>query len=220
MIRNFMNMDISSILASLIAVILAMSIHEMAHGLVSWWLGDPTAKMRGRLSLNPFRHIDWIGLLCLFFFGFGWAKPVPIDSRYYKDEKAGIIWTSFAGPAANFLLSFLCLLIYTLLIRFAYGAWLTTWFGHFILSVLYTTAVISAGFGIFNLIPIPPLDGAKIFWAFLPDKDYYRLMRGNQWLNLVLLLLIASGLLSGPLITMRSTLLQWMQNACLWIVGL
>mgnify|MGYP007127279277 CR=1 FL=1 len=79
--------DITSILVRIVAVVLAMSVHEMAHALVSYWMGDPTAKLEGRLSLNPFRHIDWLGVLCLMFFGFGWAKPVSIDSRYYKDQK-------------------------------------------------------------------------------------------------------------------------------------
>lgn len=219
MIGALMRMDLQSILVTVIAVVLAMSVHEMAHGLVSWMLGDPTAKLRGRLSLNPFAHIDWTGLLCLLLFGFGWAKPVPIDPSYYKDEKTGIIWTSFAGPVANFLLSFVCLLIYTLLSVFA-GSFSMSAAGSFIISVLMNTAVISTGFGIFNLIPIPPLDGAKIFWAFLPDRDYYRIMRGSQWTTLIFIFLIASGILNGPLGQMRQTLLSWMLQACVSLVSL
>ena len=103
-----MSWNLEYIVSLVIAVILAMSIHEMAHGLVSYWLGDPTAKLQGRISLNPFAHIDWLGVLCLLLFHFGWAKPVPVDSSYYKDRKTGIIWTSFAGPIANFLLAFIC----------------------------------------------------------------------------------------------------------------
>ena len=101
-------LSISELLMMIIAVILSMSVHELAHGLVSYWLGDPSAKYAGRLSLNPLRHIDWLGMFCLLAFGFGWARPVPIDSRYYKDPKSRIIWTSFAGPLANFLLGFVC----------------------------------------------------------------------------------------------------------------
>ena len=106
--------SLSQIIVLVIAVILSMSIHEVAHGLVSYWFGDPTARQAGRLSLNPFAHIDWSGLLCLLLFGFGWAKPVPVDPRYYKDPKAGMIWTAFAGPLANFLLSFVCVFLYYL----------------------------------------------------------------------------------------------------------
>ena len=105
--------SLQSIVYLVIAVILSMSIHETAHGLVSYWIGDPTAKLEGRLSLNPFKHVDWLGLVCLLICGFGWAKPVPIDARYYKDAKTGIIWTSFAGPVANFLLSFICIFLFS-----------------------------------------------------------------------------------------------------------
>lgn len=219
MISALMRGDLKTALALLIAVMLSMSIHEMAHGLVSYWFGDPTAKIRGRLSLNPFAHIDWAGLVCLLFFGFGWAKPVPIDPSYYKDQKAGIIWTSFAGPVANFLLSFVCLFIYMLLSVFA-SSFAQSGFGSLIIEILNDTAVISAGFGIFNLIPIPPLDGAKIFWAFLPDRDYYRMMAGSQWTTLIFIFLIASGVLNQPLGMMRQTLLNWMLQACAAIIGL
>ncbi len=219
MISALMRGDLKTALALLIAVMLSMSIHEMAHGLVSYWFGDPTAKIRGRLSLNPFAHIDWAGLVCLLFFGFGWAKPVPIDPSYYKDQKAGIIWTSFAGPVANFLLSFVCLFIYMLLSVFA-SSFAQSGFGSLIIEILNDTAVISAGFGIFNLIPIPPLDGAKIFWAFLPDRDYYRMMAGSHWTTLIFIFLIASGVLNQPLGMMRQTLLNWMLQACAAIIGL
>ena len=111
--------SLQNIIYLVIAVILSMSIHETAHGLVSYWMGDPTAKLEGRLSLNPFKHVDWLGLVCLLICGFGWAKPVPIDARYYKDAKTGIIWTSCAGPVANFLLSFICVFLFYALYKFA-----------------------------------------------------------------------------------------------------
>lgn len=212
-------MNIRSLLITAIAVMLSMSIHETAHGLVSYWLGDKTAKMSGRLSLNPLKHIDWVGLLCLLFFGFGWAKPVPIDPRYYKDPKAGIIWTSFAGPVSNFLLSFVCIFVYVLLVYLA-PAFTVSTVGSVLVSILTTTAAISAGFGIFNLIPIPPLDGAKIFWAFLPDRTYYNMMAQSQWTTLLFILLIATGILNQPLGMMRQTMLDWMLQASVSIVGL
>lgn len=147
--------NLSNIIYLVIAVVLSMSIHEMAHGLVSYWMGDPTAKMEGRLSLNPFKHVDWIGLVCLLVCGFGWAKPVPVDVRYYKDAKTGIIWTSFAGPIANFLLSFICVFLFYALYKFA-PYFMMSSVGYLISNTLTYTGLISTGFGIFNLIPVPP----------------------------------------------------------------
>lgn len=190
-------MSIESILIRVIAVILAMGIHESAHGLVSYWFGDPTAKEEGRLTLNPFAHIDWAGLLCLLFFRFGWAKPVPVDPRYYKDPKTGMIWTAFAGPIANFLLAFVAIFIY-------YGCVKAGVESSFILSLLGSIAILSIGFGIFNLLPIPPLDGSKILFVFLPLDKYLRFTQGSNVMMIVFILLIASGILDGPLMTMVS----------------
>jgi Zn-dependent protease len=207
------------ILVRIIAVILAMSVHEVAHGLVSYWMGDPSAKRAGRLSLNPFVHIDWAGLGCLLLFGVGWARPVPINPRYYKHKKTGIIWTSFAGPAANFILSFLCILIYCLLFRFAYSFLFGT-FGYWLGVVLQVTATLSLGFGVFNLLPIPPLDGSKIFWSFLPDDLYYKYMNPSPWISMIFLVVLFSGVLNTPISKLISTLLGWIFNACIYLCGL
>lgn len=217
----FGSFDLESTLLRVLAVLIAMSVHEMAHSLVSWWMGDKTAAVRGRLSLNPLAHIDWTGFLCLLVFGFGWAKPVPINPGNYKDEKAGIIWTSFAGPASNFILSFVLLFIYVLLF------WLSNWagwivsstIGWFVIQLLIVTARLSLGFGIFNLIPIPPLDGSKIFWSFLPDDLYYKYINGNMWWMLVLFALLATGLLSQPLYWMQNTVFSWMLNFWSMVFG-
>lgn len=215
-----MQFDITSILVRIIAVVLAMSIHEMAHALVSYWMGDPTAKMEGRLSLNPFRHIDWLGVFCLMFFGFGWAKPVPIDSRYYKDQKTGIIWTSFAGPLANFILAFVVLVVYLLLARFAPTFLLGTVIGNFIASCLISTSSISIAFGVFNLIPIPPLDGSKILFSFLPDDQYYRLIQGSQIFYFIFIALLFSGILDAPLYMLRNSIFEIFWNAASTIIYL
>lgn len=195
-----------------------MSIHEVAHGLVSYWMGDPTAKMEGRLSLNPFKHVDWAGLVCLLFFGFGWAKPVPIDSRYYKDAKTGIIWTSFAGPVANFLLSFICVFIYYALYKIA-PQFMFTSTGDFISSVLSYTGLISTGFGIFNLIPIPPLDGSKVVFSFLPDDKYYKFIEGAPWMNFLFIALIFTGILNMPLGMLRAQMIQFFEMVAKMILG-
>ncbi|MGM9960687.1 MAG: site-2 protease family protein [Allobaculum sp.] len=209
---RFSGWNLQMIVIQVVAVILAMSIHEMAHGLAAYALGDATAKARGRVSLNPFAHIDWLGLFCLMFFGFGWAKPVPINPYNYKDPKSGMVWTAFAGPIANFVLSFVCVFLFTVIANFT-GSFAYQTVGSFILSLLSNTAIISAGFGIFNLIPIPPLDGSRIFWAFLPDRDYYRVNNPPRWVTIAIFVLIFSGILSRPLSLMRGTLINWMESA-------
>lgn len=210
--------NISNIIYLAIGVILSMSIHEVAHGLVSYWMGDPTAKLEGRLSLNPFKHIDWAGLVCLLFFGFGWAKPVPIDSRYYKDAKTGIIWTSFAGPVANFLLSFICVFLFYALYKFA-PQFIFTAAGNFISSVLSYTGLISTGFGIFNLIPIPPLDGSKVAFSFLPDDKYYKFIEGAPWMNFLFIALIFTGVLNSPLGMLRAQMISFFEMVAKMILG-
>lgn len=210
--------NISNIIYLAIGVILSMSIHEVAHGLVSYWMGDPTAKLEGRLSLNPFKHIDWAGLVCLLLFGFGWAKPVPIDSRYYKDAKTGIIWTSFAGPVANFLLSFICVFLFYALYKFA-PQFIFTAAGNFISSVLSYTGLISTGFGIFNLIPIPPLDGSKVVFSFLPDDKYYKFIEGAPWMNFLFIALIFTGVLNSPLGMLRAQMISFFEMVAKMILG-
>lgn len=210
--------NISNIIYLAIGVILSMSIYEVAHGLVSYWMGDPTAKLEGRLSLNPFKHIDWAGLVCLLFFGFGWAKPVPIDSRYYKDAKTGIIWTSFAGPVANFLLSFICVFLFYALYKFA-PQFIFTAAGNFISSVLSYTGLISTGFGIFNLIPIPPLDGSKVVFSFLPDDKYYKFIEGAPWMNFLFIALIFTGVLNSPLGMLRAQMISFFEMVAKMILG-
>lgn len=210
--------SIQSLSVNAIAIILAMSIHELAHGLVSYWMGDPTAKIEGRLTLNPLHHIDWIGLVCLLLCGFGWAKPVPVDSRYYKDQKTGIIWTSFAGPFANFLLSFVCVLFYYALYKIVPNFMISS-LGQYMALVFQYTAIISTGFGIFNLIPIPPLDGSKIIFSFLPDDQYYRFISGNQWMQFVLIALLFTGILNTPLMMVRSNMIQFYEMIVRTILG-
>lgn len=205
-------MSISALLIRILAVILAMSCHELAHGLVSYLFGDPTARNRGRLTLNPLAHVDWMGLVCLLIFGIGWAKPVPVDSSYYKNKKTGIIWTSFAGPLANFVFAFLCILLYYLCIRLSV-------YSLFLLQLLGSTAVLSIGFGIFNLIPIPPLDGSKILFSFLDDEKYYRFTEGNQLTTLLFILIIATNVLSSPLSLMVNNCVEIFSNVARLILG-
>ncbi|MBQ7681993.1 MAG: site-2 protease family protein [Oscillibacter sp.] len=181
------SLDFTSLRAALIrvaAVVLCLSVHESAHGLAALSLGDPTARNLHRLSLNPLRHIDWFGLAMMFVAGFGWAKPVPVDPRYFRNPKWGMALTSLAGPASNFLLAVVSVLLARV---FMNNTPLLLFFGS-------TVPVLSLGLGVFNLIPFPPLDGSKVLAAFLPDALYVRWMRYEQFGMLILLAVIWLGL--------------------------
>jgi Zn-dependent protease len=178
------------------AVFLCLTIHETCHGLAAYALGDPTAKSMHRLSLNPLRHIDWFGLAMMFFVGFGWAKPVPVDPRYFKRPKQGMALTALAGPASNFLLAVLLLLISKGIYLYApYSDGMNVLF-----QFLISSSLLSVGLGLFNLIPIPPLDGSKVAAVALPDRMYGQLMRYERYGMLVLIVLsltnVGGGLLS------------------------
>lgn len=182
--------------ARLAAVLLCLTVHETCHGLAAYGLGDPTAKSRNRLSLNPLRHIDWFGLLMMFAVGFGWARPVPVDPRYFKNPKRGMALTALAGPASNFLLAALAIEISKAI--YLYGYYHPALDAVFMFC-LYTLAPLSVGLGLFNLLPIPPLDGAKVLGALLPDEAYFRVMRYERYGMLVLVLLSFTGV-GGSLI--------------------
>ena len=194
-----------SILLSLPGVILAVSIHESAHGFVAWKLGDDTAKLSGRSSLNPLRHVDPIGLLLLILFRFGWARPVQVNVRKLKKPKRDMCFVALAGPVSNLLLSF-PLMIAAYLAAFFYTANYAR-FGDTTFSTVLEVmthifeyaAIINVGLGVFNLIPFPPLDGWKVLGAFLPVKVYFTLMRYERIGMILLLALMITGLLSGPM---------------------
>lgn len=159
------------------AALIAIVLHELSHGLISHFLGDPTPKEQGRLTLNPAKHLDLYGIICLIVFGFGWAKPVRVDPRYYKNPKWGMALVALGGPLANFLVAFLSGF---LVIFISYYAPYTS-----IMEVLYYfflyLMIINLGLGVFNLIPIPPLDGSKIIGAILPDDAYMQYMKYQKY---------------------------------------
>ena len=200
----FQALDVGSLTEAatrLLGVFLCLTIHETCHGLAAYALGDPTAKSMHRLSLNPLRHIDWIGLCMMFFCGLGWAKPVPVDPRYFKKPKQGMAVTALAGPVSNLLLALLLLLGTRLIYDFA--PYTGVWNGIF--RFLFDTAILSIGLGVFNLVPIPPLDGSKVLAAFLPDRAYFQLMRYERYGILLLLLLSFGGVGGGAV----STAIRW-----------
>lgn len=159
------------------AALIAIMCHELTHGLFSYLQGDPTPKEQGRLSLNPAKHLDLFGTLCLIFLGFGWAKPVQVDPRYYKNPKWGMALVALGGPLANFVIAFLSGLILTLIeFYLPYSD-----FSMIIYNFFLYLIIINVGLGLFNLIPIPPLDGSKIIGAILPENSYHQYMKYQKY---------------------------------------
>ena len=173
-------------LGRVLAVLLCLTVHETCHGLAALALGDPTAKRMRRLSFNPLHHIDWLGLAAMLVCGFGWAKPVPVDMRYFKNPKAGMALTALAGPVSNLLLALVALLAASVTARLAPVSAFTLWLFYFLIDL----AILSIGLGLFNLIPIPPLDGSKVLFSFLPERAYYTLMRYERYGMLVMLAIV------------------------------
>lgn len=193
-------------LCVVVAAMFAITVHESAHGLAAYWLGDDTAKRMKRISLNPFRHIDVFGLLMLAIAKVGWAKPVPVDMSRFKNPKAGMALTALAGPVSNVLLALLASVFYPGLC----ARWLLT--GSRVTEILYYLfyylVIINAGLAVFNLIPIPPLDGSKLLAIVLPDSAHARLMRYERWGFLVLIALVLCGVLNTPLNFLRTGLMD------------
>ncbi|HIR36294.1 MAG TPA: site-2 protease family protein [Candidatus Faecimorpha stercoravium] len=190
------------------ATLLAISAHEFAHGLVSYWLGDPTPKRDGRLSLNPLHHLDLVGTICMLVFRFGWAKPVKVNPQYYKNPKQGMALTALAGPVMNLILAFLFLGIFVGLFHVTEGS--TEGILGYLMLLAQYTAIMNIGLGVFNLIPIPPLDGSKVLGIFLPQRTYFQLMRYERYGGLLMIVLLYTGVLSRPLGILRDGLLELM----------
>ena len=191
------------------AIFICLTVHETCHGLAAYALGDPTAKAMHRLSLNPLRHIDWFGLAMMFIAGFGWAKPVPVNPRYFRKPKQGMAVTALAGPVSNFVLAALMIGISRLI--YLYAPYSFGWDMVFTFC-LYTVAPLSVGLGLFNLLPIPPLDGSKVAAVLLPDRIYLQLMRYERYGMLLLLLLSwlgwTGGLINGAIMGVYEALIN------------
>ena len=197
------------------ASLLCITFHETCHGLAAYRLGDNTAKRMGRLSLNPLKHVDLMGLIMMALFRFGWAKPVPVDMRNFKNPKAGMALTALAGPVSNVVLAYaavvLCNFVMFLADRLG-STWLLLALAQFFVYV----EIISAGLAVFNVFPIPPLDGSKVLFALLSDRAYDRLMRYEKYGMGLLMALLVTGAIDRPLGAMRDWLLTWLNSLGAW----
>jgi Zn-dependent protease len=191
------NLDFSVITDALLTVIPALIciiIHEISHGFVAYKLGDNTAKQMGRLTLNPIKHIDIFGLVAMMVVHFGWAKPVPINPGNFKKPKRGMALTALAGPVSNILIAVIFLFLEGALL----DALSTGSVGRTILHEINLTVIFSIYLAIFNILPIPPMDGSKVFFAIASDKTYFKLMRYERYGFLILIFISLSGRLGLP----------------------
>lgn len=182
----------------LIIALISLPVHECAHGYAALRMGDHTAERQGRLTLNPFAHFDILGTTAIILFGFGWAKPVPINPLNFENPKKGMMLSSLAGPLSNIGLAFLAMVLYKLSYIPAYMG-ITNAFFLTIQTFLIYMISINITLGVFNLIPIPPLDGSRIATYFLPQRVYFKIMQYENIIFIVLLVALWFGVLDGPI---------------------
>ncbi len=198
-------------LSSFVVIFLTLPIHEWAHGFLSTKLGDPTPRWQGRLTLNPMAHIDKIGALGILLFGIGWAKPVQVDARYYKNPKWGMALVAMAGPLSNIIVAFVSLFLYQLIqtVFLFTGVLADNYTLLFLISLFFfMIAQINVHLAVFNLIPIPPFDGSRILFTFLPQKYYFKIMRYERYIFIGILVLLYTGILDAPISFMSNAVLS------------
>ena len=210
-----------SLLLSLPIVFLALSLHESAHGYVAYKLGDPTARNLGRITLNPFKHLNIWGTLCMLLAGFGWANPVPINTRYFKKPRRDMALSALAGPVSNLALA----MVFAILLRFlgygflmqrAYPTELTATIASFTVLFLYYGVYMNITLAVFNLLPVPPLDGSRLLYWLLPPKTAYKLSQYERYITIAVMLL----LLLGPLSTLIDGLTSLIMRGMFAVTGM
>lgn len=204
-------------------VLLSLGIHEYAHAAVSYSLGDPTAKRMGRLTVDPFKHINPLGTLCMLLFGFGWAKPVPVDPRYYEKPKKGMALCGLAGPAVNAIIGVGSFVSFSVLLWLAENPAVACrvplldtvpemlYVG--VANLLWLIGYYNILLAVFNLIPVPPLDGSRVLYAFLPDKQYFWVMKYERVIMFVMLALLWFGVFDPFLSAVPDLIMNGISNA-------
>ncbi len=197
MFQDLMQGDYIDFMIQLIAkafiLLCVLPVHEFAHAWAADKLGDPTARNLGRLTLNPLKHLDLWGSLLILFTSFGYAKPVPVNIRNFRQPKKGFALTAAAGPISNLIMA----LIYFFLSNLCFVSSATVF--HILGSFLYSVGLINVNLAVFNLLPIPPLDGSRLFAVIIPDRYYYKMLQYERYIMIALLVLLFTGILTAPL---------------------
>jgi len=209
-------MRLFGILLTVPAALISIAVHESAHGYVSYKQGDPTARNLGRITLNPLKHFDIMGFICMVLFRVGWAKPVPVNPRYYKNPRRGMAITAAAGPVSNIIMAFIGVIGYELVglifreMNTAYYICVT------IYMFFQVFASLNVFLAIFNLIPVPPFDGSRIAYIFMPPKAYFGIMKYERYIMLGMIAILWLGVLDTPLDFLSTSILNGME----WLVEL
>lgn len=210
-----MNETILDYLIKALVLFTAVPVHECAHAWVAEKMGDDTGRKQGRITLNPFAHLTLWGSLMMILVGFGWGKPVMVDSRNFKNPKKGMVLTSLAGPASNFIMAFLSMIVYKVLAFLSYAKDSSTL--DMMATVFVYITLINISLAVFNFLPIPPLDGSKIFNAILPEKWYFTIMKYENFIFIALIILVYSGLLDTPLSFLQGKVIDVMLFLTGWV---
>ena len=185
------NINLVGAVLNLMAIIVALTVHEFAHGYAAYLIGDTTAKRDGRLSLDPRRHIDPIGMVMMLVIGFGWAKPVMVSPYRFRNPKMGMAITAAAGPLSNFIFAFIARFAFEIFWNFAHPT--NTAMVYFVIFLRILSSI-NIMLGVFNLLPIPPLDGSKVFGAFLHYEHYFRFINFPFGMPILFAIILAGGL--------------------------
>lgn len=210
-----MNETILDYLIKALVLFTAVPVHECAHAWVAEKMGDDTGRKQGRITLNPFAHLTLWGSLMMILVGFGWGKPVMVDSRNFKNPKKGMVLTSLAGPASNFIMAFLSMIVYKVLAFLSFAKDSSTI--DMLATVFVYITLINISLAVFNFLPIPPLDGSKIFNAILPEKWYFTIMKYENFIFIALIILVYSGLLDAPLSFLQDKVIDVMLFLTGWV---
>ncbi len=210
------NSRLMEVLTHVIVLFTAFPVHECAHGWAAKLMGDDTAEKEGRLTLNPVKHLSLFGTLCMIFMGFGWAKPVPINPNKFKNPKNGMALSALAGPVSNLVMAFIAMIVYRFLYMTAYmkGGGQALMIA---IRIFEYMVILNVGLAVFNLLPVPPLDGSRIFGLIMPERLYFKVMQYERYVFLVLMIVVYSGLLDGVIYKLQQVTISAMSALTDWV---